>query len=174
MIKYMMGALLAGACAMAAAADGLAPSDPLYKAILESDQRLFDAYNRCDLPAFGAMVTDDVEFYHDKGGLMIGKAPLLKALKDNVCNVTRRELLKDTLEVYPLANYGAIEIATHTFCNLKETPVCAAATNGTGKLVHLWKKQGDSYVLARVLSFDHVSDWERAARSRPATSGAPK
>lgn len=173
MIKIIMGTLLAGACVLAAA-DGVLPSDPLYQAILRHDQTLFDAYNRCDLPAFGAMVTDDIEFYHDKGGLSVGRAPLLKAIENNICHKVKRELMKETLEVYPMANYGALEIATHSFCNLRETPVCAAATNGTGKLVHLWKKQGDGYVLARVLSFDHVSDWERAARSRPTTLGAPQ
>jgi ketosteroid isomerase-like protein len=174
MTKTLMGAVLALACATATAADGLLPGDPLYQAILAHDQKLFDAYNRCDLPAFGAMVSDDIEFYHDQGGLMVGKAPLLKALENNICHKVRRELVKETLEVYPLANYGAIEIGTHTFCNLTETPVCAASSSGTGKLVHLWKKQGDGYVLARVLSFDHLSGWERAAHSRPTTAGVPK
>ena len=173
MIKMLMGALLAGACTMAAAAEGLLPTDPLYRAILQHDQALFAAYNQCDLAAFGAMVTDDIEFYHDKGGLSIGKPLLLKAIENNICHKVRRELDKESLEVYPLANYGAIEIGTHTFCNLKDTPVCKPDTNGAAKFVQVWKKSGDGYLLARVLSYDHQNSWERAAHSRPSTLGAP-
>ena len=33
------------------------------------DTALFTAYNTCNLPAFSALVADDVEFYHDHGGL---------------------------------------------------------------------------------------------------------
>ena len=173
MIKMLMGAVLAGACTMAVAADGLLPSDSLYRAILQHDQTLFDAYNQCDLATFGAMVTDDIEFYHDKGGLSTGRPLLLKALQDNICHKVRRALVKESLAVYPLANYGAIEIGTHVFCNVNDPPSCKPDTDGVASFVHLWKKSGDGYLLARVLSYDHQNSWERAAHSRPTTLGAP-
>jgi len=42
--------------------------DRLFQNVAEQDRRLFDAYNNCDLDTLGGMVTDDLEFYHDKPG----------------------------------------------------------------------------------------------------------
>ena len=70
---------------------------------------------------------------------------------------------RPTLEVYPLQNYGAIELGEHTFCNRVETPVCKDETNGIGRFFMLWQKQGDVYRLTRVISYDHLSDRERRA-----------
>lgn len=135
--------------------------DALFKTIEAQDARLFDAYNRCDLETLGAMVSDDLEFYHDKGGLSVGRAPFLAALKANVCGKTRRDLTPGTLEVHPLAGYGALEIGVHNFCDPAKKAKCDAATDGVGKFVMLWRQQGDKWVLTRVISYDHLSDWER-------------
>ncbi len=61
------------------------------------------------------MVVDDLEFYHDKSGLMVGKQPFLVAIKNNICGKVTRELVKGSLEVYPLKGYGAVEIGVHRF-----------------------------------------------------------
>src|SRR5438445_3656172 len=55
-----------------------AQSDTLFKTIQSLDTQMFDAYNHCDLPTLGAMVSDDLEFYHDQTGLSVGRAPLLR------------------------------------------------------------------------------------------------
>jgi hypothetical protein len=50
--------------------------DDLFRAVALQDAALFDAYNHCDLEKFAAFFADDVEFYHDHGGLTRGsKAP---------------------------------------------------------------------------------------------------
>ncbi len=46
----------------------------LEQTIRSLDTALFAAYNSCNLPAFSALVADDVEFYHDGGGLTLGRA----------------------------------------------------------------------------------------------------
>jgi len=56
-------------------------------------------YNHCDLTTLGAMVSDDLEFYHDQTGLSVGKGPFLAAIKQNICGKVERALLPDTLEV---------------------------------------------------------------------------
>jgi hypothetical protein len=95
--------------------NGLPAGDSLYKTIAALDAKLFDAYNHCDLATMGSMVSDDLEFYHDQTGLMVGKQPFLEAIKNNICGKVHRELVPGTLVVYPLKGYGAVEIGIHRF-----------------------------------------------------------
>lgn len=154
---FILGLALSGA----AGADGLPKTDPNYQRVLKLDQDLFGASNRCDIAAFAAMIDEGLEFYHDKTGLSVGKASLVEATEKNLCHKVRRELRAETLEVFPLANYGFIELGQHTFCNLKETATCTPETSGDGRFFMLWRQVGETYKLARVISYDHVSSWER-------------
>jgi hypothetical protein len=145
-------------------ADGLKPESDAYRQIKALDAKLFQAYNNCDLATLGELVDENLEFYHDKGGLSVGKANFIAAIKNNICHKVRRQLVAPSLQVYPLENFGAIELGEHTFCNMVETPVCKEETNGIGKFFMLWQKQGEQYRLTRVVSYDHLSDWQRKAR----------
>jgi len=51
----------------------VAQPDPLFMTIQSLDTKLFDAYDHCDLTTLGAMVSDDLEFYHDQTGLSWGR-----------------------------------------------------------------------------------------------------
>ena len=90
-------------------------SATLFKTIQPLDARLFEAYNRCDLATLGAIVSDDLEFYHDQTGLSVGKAPFIAASKQNICHKVERTLVPASLAVYPLKRYGAVEIGVHRF-----------------------------------------------------------
>jgi hypothetical protein len=144
-------------------ADGLKPNSAIYSQVKALDAKVFEAYNTCDLATLADMVDDNLEFYHDRTGLSIGKTNFINAIKNNICHKVRRELVASSLEVFPLQDYGAIEAGQHTFCNLAETPVCKDETSGIGRFFMLWQKQGDHYRLTRVVSFDHLSDRERSA-----------
>jgi hypothetical protein len=161
----MLIAIVVGLDARVLAA-GSKTDSPTYIEVKELDRKLFQAYNACDLVTLSDLVDENLEFYHDRGGLSVGRAEFLTAIKNNICHKVRRELVTTTLEVYPLANYGAIELGEHTFCNMAETPVCKDATNGIGKFFMLWQKQGDRYRLTRVISYDHLSDRERKAQMK--------
>ena len=133
-----------------------------------NDDGFFAAYNNCELATLGAIVDERLEFYHDKDGLTLGKAPFIDAIKQYICNTVERRLVASSLQVFPLENYGAIEIGEHTFCNRVETPVCKDETNGIGRFFMLWQKQGETYRLTRVISYDHLNDRERKAKAQPA------
>ena len=65
----------------------------LDKAITALDAAVFDAYNRCDLEKFSTFFVDDVEFYHDQGGVTLGNKALTESVKKNICGGdVRREL----------------------------------------------------------------------------------
>ena len=126
----------------------------LYRQIAHEDSILFDAYNTCNLEKFASYFTEDVEFYHDKGGLSTSKKDLIEALKNNICGKVRRELVQGSLEVYPINNYGAVEIGNHRFYSKQD----GKDVVGIAKFVHLWQLQPDGWKVMRVLSFDHKSD----------------
>jgi ketosteroid isomerase-like protein len=131
--------------------------DKLFQTIEALDAQLFDAYNKCDLEKLGSFFTEDLEFYHDQTGLSRGRQALVDAVKQNICGKVRRDLVKGTLEVYPLKSYGAVEIGVHRFCDPKTNQTCGEADSGVAKFVMLWQNTDGNWKITRVISFDHVS-----------------
>jgi hypothetical protein len=142
--------LLLSLCALRIDAQSTAQPDPLFKTIQSLDTTLFDAYNHCDLTTLGAMVSDDLEFYHDQTGLSVGKEPFLAAIKQNICGKVQRELLSGTLEVYPLKGYGAVEIGIHRFHHPQDPD-----NVGDAKFVMLWQNKDGVWKVTRVISYNH-------------------
>jgi hypothetical protein len=124
--------------------------DPLFQTIHSVDTRLFDAYNRCDLTTIASLVSEDLEFYHDKTGLAHGRQSLLDGIKNNICGKVSRELVPGTLQVYPIAHYGAVEIGTHRFHHPGHDDQV-----GEAQFIMLWQNKADAWQLTRVISFDH-------------------
>ncbi len=87
----------------------------LDKTLTALDAALFDSYNKCDLEKFSTFFVDDVEFYHDQGGVTLGKAALTDSVKKNICGKVTRELVPGTLKVYYMKGYGALEEGVHRF-----------------------------------------------------------
>lgn len=126
--------------------------DTLYTQIAHMDSVLFNAFNNRDTATFKNLFTRDLEFYHDKGGLT-GYEQTIGFMRSTVQNANglRRELVPGTLKVYPIPNYGAMEIGSHTFCHLENGKLDC----GTFKFVHIWKKIGEEWKIARVVSYGH-------------------
>ena len=122
-------------------------SKELYDTIARLDSILFEAYNTCKPAVFDSLISDDVEFYHDRGGLNTSKKELVQAIEKNICGKVRRELLKGSIEVYPIPNYGAVEMGAHRFHNLQEN-----STSHYSKFVHTWHRENGQWKLARVIS----------------------
>jgi hypothetical protein len=124
----------------------------LYKEISRMDSILFNAFNNRNLNQFKNFFTEDLEFYHDKGGLT-GYQQTVDFLKTTteLNNQLRRELVKGTLEVYPIPGYGAMEIGVHTFCHNEN----GRQDCGSFKFVHVWKKTNGEWKISRVVSYGH-------------------
>jgi hypothetical protein len=125
---------------------------PIFRTIASLDSALFDSYNRCDLEKFGTFFIDDVEFYHDKGGVTLGRQNLVESVKNNICGKVRRELVPGTLEVHSIPGYGAIEMGVHRFHHPNAQP---SEPPGEAKFVHLWQQKDGSWKITRVISYDH-------------------
>jgi hypothetical protein len=126
------------------------PSDALTKEIRALDAKVFDAYNRCDLPAFSSYFDPKVAFYHDTGGATFDRDAMVDGVRKNICGKVKRELIPPTFRVYPIKDYGAIEEGEHRFCELA-TGHCG----GIAKFVMIWMKQGGAWRITNVLSYGH-------------------
>jgi len=132
--------------------------DELLKTISSLDAQLFDAYNHCDLEKLATYFTEDLEFYHDQSGLSRTRKTMIDDIRKYVCGKARRDLVPGTLEVYPLKNFGAVEIGAHRFCDPNKFKTCGEKDSGIAKFVMLWQHQeGGAWKITRVISFDHVS-----------------
>ena len=128
-------------------------ADPeLFKIIETQDAALFDAYNKCDLDKFGSFIDENVEFYHDNGGVTLGRKALVDSVKQNICGQTQRQLLPRSLEVFGIHHYGAVEIGVHRFTHPNAKP---PVPDGEGRFVHLWHYDNGAWKVTRVFSFDH-------------------
>jgi len=127
--------------------------DSLYQTIKFMDSVFFDAFNRCDVEKSRSMFTEDLEFYHDKGGLT-NFSQNLKSILSRCSGTTRirRELDKESLEVYPIRDYGAIEIGRHRFFSNDGT---GEKPEGVFRFVHIWRFENGKWKIARVISYDH-------------------
>ncbi len=128
------------------------PHDALYDTIARMDSVLFDAYNRHDLEKIKTLFTNNLEFYHDKAGLT-NYAQNMAAFKETFDknNGITRTLVPGSLQVYPVPNYGAMEIGSHTFCH-KEN---GKDDCGTFQFAMVWQNKDGQWKISRVLSFGH-------------------
>jgi hypothetical protein len=155
-MNFVRAALIA-ATTLAIASSALAGepdgrSGALYDTIVAQDAALFAAFNTCKIDALGVMVSDDLAFFHDQGGLMQGRAAFLESVQKNVCGKFTRELVPGSAEVWPVPGYGAIEIGTHKFIH----PDRAREPDGIGKFMILWKQEGERWVMTQTFSYAHM------------------
>ena len=87
-----------------------------------------------------------------------------RRIRNNICGKVHRDLVPGSLEIYPLRTYGAVEIGSHVFCDLRQTARCDPRTSGAARFVMLWQNDGGTWKLTRVISYDHVSGRERARK----------
>ena len=122
--------------------------------IASLDAALFEAYNACNLDKVGTFFTEDLEFYHEKGGLVLTRDGSLEIMRKNLCgggNRVRRELVQGSLEVHPINNYGAVQTGEHRFYLTQ--PGQKEKLDGIGKFVMLWRKKGGEWRISRVISY---------------------
>ena len=102
---------------------------------------IFDAFNKHDVDRLMSMFTDDLEFYHDTGGLT-NYQQSQESFKKMFASTPdiRRDLVKGSPEIFPIKDHGAIEIGEHRFCHREN----GKDDCGTFKFAMIWRKNGDS------------------------------
>lgn len=136
----------------------VASHSDLYKTILEKDSLLFNVgFNNCDISQFENLLSDHLQFYHDKDGIS-NKAKFLADLKNGICNKqanrkVQRFLIKEKTELFPLYKngvlYGAVHNGEHQFSEKRE------AQAGVAKFTNVWQLEDGVWRLTTSFSFDH-------------------
>jgi ketosteroid isomerase-like protein len=128
------------------------PVDSLYRRIAALDAQAFAAFNAHDVDQLMSFFAPGVEFYHDTGGLSDfaqtrqGFAGMFARTAD-----IHRELIPGSLEVYPIKDYGAIQIGAHRFCHQEN----GRADCGTFRFVMVWQRLPAGWKITRVVSYGH-------------------
>ena len=120
----------------------------IHQQIVAMDSIFFSAYNTCDLKKQATIYSDNLEFFHDKNGLMTSKQKILDGTKKYICGKVTREVLKETIEVYPIKDYGAVEIGYHQFYNNQEPNI----TPTPSKFILMWQKINNVWKISKVIS----------------------
>lgn len=138
----------------------------LFQTLRTKDSLLFNlGFNTCDISQFRALVSEDMEFYHDQSGVTDSKDAFIASIENGLCKLNykaRRELVAGSLQVFPMHGngqlYGAIQTGEHRF--YAKYPDKKEVLTSTAKFTHLWLLEDGQWKLARVLSYDHMASGE--------------
>lgn len=151
-LSFVIAALLWMNAAMAQEKKVAATSKELFNEIAKMDSVLFEAFNTQQMDLFKPLFTDDLEWYQDNGGLISYKTVFenFETMFKKEFKLTR-QLVKGTLEVHPIKDYGAIEIGTHQFRHIENRK----EEIGTFKFLMIWQKKDSQWKISRVISYYH-------------------
>ena len=134
-------------------------TDPdLYQKISALDSDVFAAFNHCSEPGqldkHRRFFTEDVEFYHDTGGVTWSRAAMIANTEKFVCGKFRRELVPGSLKVFAIKDFGAIASGSHRFCQFS-TAGTEGTCEGLADFNMIWRLKDNQWHITRVLSFGH-------------------
>ena len=138
----------------------------LYKQMMKMDSLLFEqGFNNCNYAVLEKFTADDLEFFHDQGGITSGKEAFVESIRNNICSINYkpvRKLVEGSMKVFPLKSngniYGAVQSGVHEFYAKEEGKDVYLTSRA--KFTNLWIKEGDKWLLKRVLSYDHKTPEE--------------
>ncbi|HVE60631.1 MAG TPA: nuclear transport factor 2 family protein [Chitinophagaceae bacterium] len=133
----------------------------LFKTLKTKDSLLFNVgFNTCDINQFEKLLSEDVEMYHDQGGLTKTKNDFIRNTREGLCKLSYqpiRRLVEGSLNVFALEKngvlYGAIQQGIHRFY-AKEKDKKEYFTS-KARFSHVWILENGEWKLSRILSYDH-------------------
>ncbi len=149
-----------------------AKSASIASKVVALDAEFWKAYNQCTVEDFRKYLTEDLEFYHDKGGLTAGLEKMLSLVKTGICanpdTRLRRVAVQETIQFYPLNKYGGILTGEHLFYLTEKGQPERLVEKA--KFTHVWRSANDQLKMARVLSYDHQPASENSFKESLALS----
>jgi hypothetical protein len=126
----------------------------LYDTIAYLDSFFFNAFNTRNLDKLEDLLANNLEFYHDLGGVT-NYDQNIDAFKKTFESErrVRRELVRGTLEVYPIKDYGAVETGTHRFYATEKGQ--EEKLSSEAKFVQVWQKKDGVWKITRIISYGH-------------------
>lgn len=146
-----------GFCAVALIVSPARAAEDDESRIRAVDAKFWQAYNACDLKAMDGFITEDVEFYHDKGGLTAGRDALIESLRKGPCGDPKMHLRRaadeKSIVFHPMkGGYGLLTGHHFFYVTNVGSP---ERLDGQAEFTTLWKQDGGEWRMHRVLSYDH-------------------
>nr|WP_315484952.1 hypothetical protein [uncultured Undibacterium sp.] len=135
--------------------------------VRKADDTYWHDFNFGTSASFNSHLSQDVEFYHDLGGMILGYEALAKVNSgmDNTKNPGRRVVVPDTLRIFPMRKgpdiYGAIVMGEHDFFSTESGKIKTRVLRSS--FTHLLLLKDGVWKVARIYSYNHqrVTDPEK-------------
>ncbi|MBC3875973.1 nuclear transport factor 2 family protein [Undibacterium flavidum] len=127
--------------------------------VRKADDAYWNDFNFGTSASLNSHLTEDVEFYHDLGGTVMGYDALSKvnAGMDDTKNRGRRVIVPDTLRIFPMRRgpevYGAIVMGEHDFFSTESGKIIKRTFRSS--FTHLMLQKDGVWKVARIYSFNH-------------------
>lgn len=174
-------AAMAGTAAVAVLLPRVALADAaaVQAEVQAADTAYWQAYNHCDYKTLDSLTAENVEFYHDLGGITLGRTELTGSVRDNICHdkdaAVRRDAKPDEVQTFLLhrggETYGALVTGQHHFFRVIKANGAVVPTDNA-RFSALWIKQDKGWKLSRVVSYDHQPAVRPVERKTVALSAA--
>lgn len=160
--KIMSAAALAmGAAPVGASAEPIETQESVAADLAVLDARLFRAaFEECDMAVVKDLLSDDLEFYHDRDGLSYtsGDAFVADVAKDCATGASggKRVLVSGSMTTHMIGDFGAMQMGRHEFHEILADGSSIAREKGV--FIHMWKRTADNaagWKITRVISYDH-------------------
>ncbi|MDR6919594.1 serine hydrolase [Chryseobacterium sp. 2987] len=134
----------------------------IYKTILSRDSLLFSVgFNTCDFKQMENLLSDQLEFYHDKDGIS-DKKKFMTDFRNGLCKSpetyrAKRALISNSTQIYPMYKngelYAVIQNGAHQFYeSINHQPEQLV---GSAQFTNFWFLENGNWRLRKSLSFDH-------------------
>src|SRR5687768_2854025 len=130
-------------------------SKALYDTIVHLDSAFFGAFNRRDLSALKGFFSEELEFYHDLGGVT-NYQQNMDAFERTFLSERklRRELVKGSVEVSPIKDFGAVQLGAHRFYATEKGE--EEKLSSEAKFITLWQNKNGEWKITRIISYAHI------------------
>lgn len=120
---------------------------------------MFDAFNNRKISVLQTFLSEELEFYHDFGGVT-NYTQNIEAFKKAFASdrILRRSLVKGSMEVHPIKDFGAVQTGVHRFYVTemgKQEKLSSEA-----KFVNLWQNRNGVWKITRIISYGHLENLE--------------
>jgi ketosteroid isomerase-like protein len=125
-------------------------SGALFETIARMDRHLCAAFNAQNVDRLMEMATRDLEFYQDADGLKDYQQCYDEFKTMFAANTDlRREIVDGSIEVYPIKDYGALEVGQHRICHTENGKDDCVVF----KFIMLWQKTEDYWKISRIINY---------------------
>ncbi|MCG7856967.1 nuclear transport factor 2 family protein [Flavihumibacter sp.] len=135
------------------------PSTVLYNTIDSLDGAMFDAFNKRDISNLQSFLSEELEFYHDLGGVTNYEQNIETFNRTFASErKLRRALVAGSMEVYAIKDFGAVQTGVHRFYVTEKGQ--KEKLSSEAKFVNLWQGRNGVWKITRIISYGHLENLE--------------